>query len=316
MASLNITIWSNESGAEVQNNSSQLKFRTTVQAENVFVPEYVSIVLAALGLPGNLFVIAVYVRNMTSSTRVYMFALAVADTIICLGGILLGNARYGMTLQFILTLFGDFGLNFEVHLLAFVSTERLMAVCRPHQFNRSATRAKVILSIIAVVTFCGATLMAVGDMWNYWQIHTVIPMIILVVCVTVMIVCYVLIAAKLLHAARCSRNSVGVVNSTQTNTTATSTATTNNTAGITTAKIAKTYKGVSLLFIITFVFIACWAPRWLYYAGVPVPNVLHETFVINSIVNPVIYCAASPVFRKDAAQFCRKTLSKLKTCAT
>ena len=311
MASLNITIWDNESGAEVQNDTSLPKQR--VHAEPVFVPQYVIIGLAAFGLPGNLFVIAVYVRNMTTSTKVYMFALAVADTTICVGGILFSSSRYGMTLQFILLLLGDFALNFSVHLLVFVSIERLRAVCRPHQFNLSAIRAKVALSIIAVITFCGATLVAVGDLWNYWQIHTVIPMIILVVCVTVMIVCYVLIAAKLLHDVRYARKNVGVMNSTQTNATASSTVTI-STAGMTTAKTAKTYKGVAMLFIVTFVFIACWGPRWLSYAGVPVANLLQKMFVINSIVNPFIYCAASPVFRKDATQFCRKTLSKLKTC--
>ena len=52
---------------------------------------------------------------------------------------------------------------------ATVQIERLMTVCRPHQFNLSATRAKVALSIIAVVAFCGATMMVVGSpiMWNY-----------------------------------------------------------------------------------------------------------------------------------------------------
>ena len=42
-----------------------------------------AIILCALGLPGNVLVFAVYVRKMTTSTRVYMFALAVADLVVC-----------------------------------------------------------------------------------------------------------------------------------------------------------------------------------------------------------------------------------------
>ena len=143
-----------------------------------------------------------------------------------------------------------------------------MAVCRPHQFNLSATRAKVALSIIAVVTFCGATMLVVGIMWNYVPLYKIFPVSIIVSCVMVMIVCYILIAAKLLHDARHSRKNVGVISSTQTNTTGTSTDPA-NTIGMTTAKTARTYKGVSLLFIVTAVFIACWMPLVFFFAVCP-----------------------------------------------
>ena len=119
--------------------------------------------------------IAVYVRNMTTSTKVYMFALAVADTTICALAIMFHSARYAKTTTFFLLLFGYFGTNLSVHLLAFVSIERLVAVCRPHQFNLSAARAKVALSIIAIVTFCGATLVVVGKMWNYVPLYIIFP---------------------------------------------------------------------------------------------------------------------------------------------
>ena len=42
------------------------------------------LMLCVLGIPGNLFVVAVYTRRMTTSTRAYMFALGIVDTIICL----------------------------------------------------------------------------------------------------------------------------------------------------------------------------------------------------------------------------------------
>ena len=46
------------------------------------------ILLNALELPGNLLVFAVYVRKMTTSIRVYMFALAVADSLVCVCAVL------------------------------------------------------------------------------------------------------------------------------------------------------------------------------------------------------------------------------------
>ena len=266
MVTLNTAIWGNGSGAQVQNDSSQLT--PDFAREYAFDPQYIFTGLAALGLPGNLFVIAVYVRNMTSSTKVYMFALVVADTAACVAWIMFHSAQYANTTTFFLNLFGYFGTNFSVHLLAFVAIERLMSVCRPHQFNLSATRAKVALSIIAVVTFCGATMIVVGIMWNYVPLYKIFPVSIIVSCVMVMIVCYILIAAKLLHDARHSRKNVGVISSTQTNTTGTSTDPA-NTIGMTTAKTARTYKGVSLLFIVTAVFIACWMPLVVFFAVCP-----------------------------------------------
>ena len=47
------------------------------------------LVMCSLGLPGNLLVIAVYIRNMKTSTRVYMFALAIADSAVCVCGVLM-----------------------------------------------------------------------------------------------------------------------------------------------------------------------------------------------------------------------------------
>jgi len=52
----------------------------------IFPLESCDIVICNLGLPGNLLVIAVYIVNMKTSTRVYMFALAIADLAVCVGG--------------------------------------------------------------------------------------------------------------------------------------------------------------------------------------------------------------------------------------
>ena len=88
MATLNISSWSNDSGLHVMNESAQLA--EDVATKTIFAPSYfMNIALIALSLPGNMFVIAVYIRNMTTSTKVYMFALAVADLTTCIGGLAL-----------------------------------------------------------------------------------------------------------------------------------------------------------------------------------------------------------------------------------
>ena len=74
------------------------------------------------------------------------------------------------------------------------------------------------------------------------------------------------------------------------------------------------YTNVLLLFIITVVFIVCWVPFWLYDMGVPISPDFSRVFVVNSVVNPFIYCVASAMFREDVRQFYRQTRVKLSAC--
>ena len=64
------------------------------------------LVICSLGLPGNLLVIAVYILNMKTSTRVYMFALAIADLVVCVCGAVISVdaifPRYFIILQCLL----------------------------------------------------------------------------------------------------------------------------------------------------------------------------------------------------------------------
>ena len=69
----------------------------------------------------------------------------------------------------------------------------------------------------------------------------------------VMIVCYILIAVKLLHDVKSSRKNIGIINSSQGDAPGTSTDPA-NTVGMTVTKTARIYKGVSLLFIVIAVF--------------------------------------------------------------
>ena len=308
--------WSNDNDRQVINDSSPLA--KDVATKSVFTQHYdwINISLAALALPGNMFVIVVYIRDMTTSTKVYMFALAVADLITCIAGLVFeiylfqfaSNSAIRMFVIFSI----DFAINFSVHLLAFLSIERLLAVYWPHLFNLSAKRAKVALSIILVEAIVCATLLLVARVWND-LLFKIFATNTLLLCVIVMAVCYTLIAAKLLHDANASRKKVAAQISALSNVAGSSTCATNSTT-TTTAKTMKAFKGVPLLFIVTVVFIACWLPLWLTYIGVPDPEAVQSIFVINFVANPYIYSAASPMFRKDARQFCSKAMSKLTTC--
>ena len=58
----------------------------------VYFPSPVIFVACMLGTPGNVLVIAVYARNLATSTRVtrvHLFALAVVDSVACVSGIIL-----------------------------------------------------------------------------------------------------------------------------------------------------------------------------------------------------------------------------------
>ena len=127
-----------------------------------------------------------------------------------------------------------------------------------------------------------------------------------------MTVCYTLIAGKLLYDANASRKKVAAQSSALRHVAGSSTGAA-NTVGTTNAKTTRAYKGVSLLCIVTLVSIASWMPICLNFIGVPISNEAQRLFVINFVANPFIYSAASPMFRKDARQFCRKAMSKFRT---
>ena len=311
MASLNISGWSNDSGLHVMNDNAQLAEDTATK--QVFAPRFIMITLAAIAWQGNVFVIAVYIRDMTTSTKVYMFALAVADLTTCIGGLALNIYPLDFATKIAILFPTVVAIIFSMHLLAFVSIERLLAVYWPRLFNLSAKRAKVALSIILAETFFCATLLHVARVLNNQLLYNIFAMNTILLCVIIMVVCYTLIAAKLLHDANASRKKVAAQSIALNNVAGSLTGAT-NTNRTTTAKTVKAFKGVPLLFVVTVVFVACWLPIWLAYIGVPVPKALQSVLVFNFVANPYIYSAASPMFRKDARQFCGKMFSKFRTC--
>ena len=287
----------------------------------VHIHSEVVFLLCVLGIPGNLFVIAVYARQMTTPTRVYMFALAVADLTVLVCGIVLTKFALYLLAVLLVVWLGHLAITFSIVLLAFVSFERLLAVLRPYKFNTRARRAKIALVVIAIAAAISATLLTVTRLLRYIQLFEMIVFVVTASNVSVMIICYALMAAtmvrnaKRIHAAiprDVSTISMGVARNSSY---AVTTGAHNNHRTASVAPVArvkksdkqtKLYKGYLLLFIITVVFLATWLPTWLASSGLNVSMDLQRMYVLNSIVNPFIYSIVSSMFREDVRTFCRK----------
>ena len=284
--------------------------------------------MSTLGLPGNLLIMAVYLRSMTTSTRVYMFALAVADSITCItSAILTAKLLISASTITVLLMSARLSVLFSVFLLAYLATDRFKAIMRPHTFTLNASRAKLALVVITLVAAACTAVIWVSEVLNYELFHDTFVLCITMSSVAVMVVCYVAMATKMLQQLKTIRTRVGFQQNTQDTVTTTSSATPtvinvneitskqNKTAVRTSAKSQTlVYKDMMLLFTITAVFIACWMPIWLLSAGVYVPKMLKATIILNSAVNPFIYSAISKMFRTDVRNFCRKARSTLASC--
>ena len=198
--------------------------------------------LSTLGTLGNVLVIAVYARNMTTSTRY-----------ICLRWPSLTrfwnspNRGAGFT-----TVGGtapSIGHNvdvFSVLLPAFLSTDRLKAVARPHTFSFNASGAKMVFFHCCCFSH------------------------------------HYMLKSSFSNNVEFQRRSCRVfpkptgrhLNSTEQHI-------------LQSQDVYKSdYKGMTLLFTITAVFIACWMPLWPSLSGVYVPKNLRGTFFFNSSINP------------------------------
>ena len=289
--------------------------------------------MCVLGIPGNVLVIAVYVRKMTTSTRVYMFALAVSDLTVCISGIVLTTVKFDNISQVITLYCAHTSIMISVFLLAFVSIERLLAVRRPHTFSLSSLRAKRALVVIAVGAAVCVLVLTVARIKRYTRLRQVFLAVIIVANVVVMVSCYTLMAVTMLMKVRTARRNVGVARGTpvpgpstvttvanvvsKLAATADVTSSKNNSVSVikkTTADQATTYRLMTVLFIITVVFVICWTPLWLSDVGFTVPRELKPMYILNSVVNPFIYSVMSGMFRDDVRLFYRQVRSWLTTC--
>ena len=308
-----------------------------------------TILMCALGLPGNMLVFAVYVRKMITSTRVYIFALAVADLVVCLSSCLYFSTLVtGVVATLSFSYLVNTSITFSMFLLVFVSIDRLIAVKRPHSFSMDPQRAKKYVIIIVVAATIFMTPLTVARLMRYNRLVISSASIVSISCAFIMITCYTLMAATLLKKVRTSHNRVGVLSVTRTLKPGTShkvistvddaaqandpgpsnistkvegnvqNSATKSVPGTATSNIitnqSKAFKNVTMLLIITVVFISCWLPAWLTHMGIYISTALKQSMLANSVVNPFIYGVASAQFREDVRQFYRQTRSKLSGC--
>ena len=341
MDSVNTSIWTNDSRflLNVLNYSSDSTKNNATQRvddNSIFI-----FLLCELGLPGNLFVVAVYMFKMTTSTRVYMFALAVADSVVCISGMALQFATHDFVTKNISEKSIGLSAAFSVLLLVLVSIERLIAVKRPHSFSMDTQRAKKAVIIVLVPAILITVVIEMAHVKKYTRFGAVLKICVLFSCALIMITCYTLMAIELLKKVRASRNQVGVQSVRRSTVPRTSESVISicnpgpsnphtmveanvqsgakksapmNAIKKETARHTKTFKSVLLLFIITITFIACWLPVWLCNMGVAIPRQWIGLFILNSVVNPFIYAVASAMFREDVRTFCRQTRIKLSAC--
>ena len=298
---------------------------------------------------------------MTSSLKIYMFSLAIADSAICICVVIFVQTPNSTFAKYAMHAFNA-EVSFSTFLLVFVAIERLAAILRPHSFNKNPRRAWKALHAIAAATVVFVISLFVTEELQFMRIKGAIKAGIGIVSVLIITVCYTVTAASLLARARIVRNRVFTLNPTaspklrsshcQIGTPITSVKTftpQQNPAASTSADKSDTtrhyqrtehlrfpaastvtkstsvvpkstpaqstaYKNVSLLFVITVVFIVCWLPFWMYSMGVPIVLHLNQVFIVNSVVNPFIYGVASAMFREDVRQFYRQTRVKLSAC--
>ena len=349
MSEMNNSTWANLSTflQNVVNDSSN------VTKNNVSQPPdndaFILLLLCSMGVPCNLLVIVVYFVNMKTSTRAYMFALAVGDLAVCVCGISLSAAVITFVTYLTLIYIISVSINFTVVLLVFVSIERLLAVTRPHTFSMNTRRAKKVLISIAVAVALFTSVTHGIFIMGHGLITTVLEMALIGLGTIVMIICYTLIAAGQLRKACASRKKIAPENAAPLPEKGTSSAILSDSVVTArscnpgpshissaatedeknravvkqvpltviskiTAKQATNYKNALLLFIVTCVFIACWIPKWLALFGVVMSFEMNRLYILNSVMNPFIYGVASAMFRQDLRQFCRQTRAKLSAC--
>ena len=302
-------------------------------------------IVVIAGVPGNVLVAAVYARKLTSSVRMYMFALAVTDVIICLSyatTAAMGTTRRQNGVYKTMWSLFNFGVGFSLLVLTLTAVERYWCIARPHSFTFSPRRGKMALLLTALLALATLVAMKVFRALHLRKTTIVHMMLHLGVCTLIILVMYTLLARELLRRFRrrkaklqsltpecitvtCqtpsdndqsdARNTSVLLKPSTRLVAVPSNASmclnpASNDKKITTAiKQTQEAKAALMLFVVTAVFLVCWMPFWLRTLGIPVPRVVLRVYVIQSVVNPAIYWCMSCAFRSDVRTFfstCRR----------
>ena len=331
MAQINVTSFytrsiSNSEGnvSNILNTSNQGVFHAATTAY-----QRIMLLLCILGMPGNLFVVVIYIRKMTTSMRAYMLALGVVDTVICVCFSVMIIVYTDKLGTLILVFVFNSAVTFSTCLLAFLATERCMAIAKPHKFTLSTGRAKTALVVIAVFSVCYSAILSATLVFRLMPTYIILTTGLANVCFIVVLASYGVMAVILLKRVRSARRQIGAVTMTPTSTevvattsmstpasmsAATPKSTTGTVAAVKPTKAAQAQRGTLVLFVVTAVFVVCWLPFFLKNYGLPITDEFKRVFVINSIVNPFIYSFLSPMFRRDVRSFFCETRKKLCSC--
>ena len=291
------------------NDTSESSTRTMIlphTAANIAI-----LLLCVLGTPGNVFVIVVYRRALTTSLRLYMFSLAVSDMAICVSYTFVSTVSVSQITVLVIVSLLNMSMMFSTILLTFLSVERCVAVSHPHKFTLRFDRTKTVLVCFAgvslVYTMIGSAALAQG----LRQVYVIMSTGLITVCFCIMVTSYSVMAAILLKRIKLARVQVSTVTSDQPTPEVHELSAEPSTVHKTKAKVAQ--KVTVIVFIVTTVFILCWLPFFLKIYGLPVSDEMKRMFVVNSVVNPFIYTFISPAFRRDVRQFCGTTCTKVTT---
>ena len=126
MESMNTSTWINISRFSQNVANDSFVFTKDTPTVNLDYINIAILTLCSLGLPGNLFVIAVYVRHKVSYVRVYMLALAIADSAVCIDAIILLTEPTIFFATYAVLYVLNVALTFSMFLLVFVAIERLI----------------------------------------------------------------------------------------------------------------------------------------------------------------------------------------------
>ena len=201
---------------EITNSEMDFTRESTITVFRIPHTKYTFIIvlLCIVGIPANLFVVAVYLRRMTTSIRAYMFALGIADTLICVC-FTIEYTRIGNFGHLVYVYVHNTSLIFSTVLLAFLATDRCLAVSKPHLFSLSTRRAISALVTIAIVSVCYSAIIFLAKMFALGRTHAVLITCMAGVCFLTTVTSYGIMAVLLLMRTKTARRRVGVVPLTQ-----------------------------------------------------------------------------------------------------
>ena len=197
----------------VCNNGSMLEQDYT--SDNTDIPtktiDYCNVSLSVaciIGCPSNLLVIAIYMRNLSSSAKLYMFTLAVADLAVCFSGVVFytGWTEVGATDVLICVI--NLSVTLSMFILAFASIERFTSIWRPHSFKIKTQQVKTSLIIITVAAVVFTIITTVARLKRYKLFNQIFQISTLLVCLIVMTTYYIMSAVIVLHRPRAARKVV------------------------------------------------------------------------------------------------------------